>query len=133
MTTDPAPASDRASDAQHRSGRARPGRFAEDRVEEDAALSADVARRRQGPRLQWPLAVVLVGLVVSLMIVAADHFRRGSVLFAACVALAFVLRAVLSEQEAGWLAVRSRRVDLLVLGFLAASLSVFSVIVPPPS
>ena len=107
--------------------------FAEDRVEEDAALAVDVARQRSGPRLQWPLALVLSGLIVSLGIVATDHFRRGSVLFAGFVVVAFVLRAVLSEQEAGWLAVRSRALDLLVLGPLAVALWVFSLIVPPPS
>ena len=73
------------------------------------------------------------GLVVSLLIVAGDHFRRGSVLYAGFVGLAFILRLVLSDQEAGWLAVRSRRVDLLVLGSLAGALTVFSVIVPSPS
>ena len=107
--------------------------FVEDRVEEDAALATEAARRRVGPVLQWPLLVVLAGLVVSLMIVAADHFRRGSVLFALFVGLAFVLRLVLPEEEAGWLAVRSRRVDALVLGSLAAALMIFSAIVPPPS
>jgi hypothetical protein len=107
--------------------------FTRDRVEEDAALSVEVARDASGPPLQWPLVTVLVGLVVSLIVVADDHFRRGSVLFAAFVVLAFFLRLFLPERDAGWLAVRSRRIDLLCLAFLGIGLSVFALIVPPPS
>jgi hypothetical protein len=107
--------------------------FTRDRLEEDAALSVEVARDASGPPFQWPLASVLVGLVVSLLVVADDHFRRGSVLFAAFVVLAFFLRLFLPERDAGWLAVRSRGIDLLCLGFLGIGLSVFALIVPPPS
>ena len=71
--------------------------------------------------------------LISLIIVASDHFRRGSVLFAGFVVGAFLLRMVLPDREAGWLAVRSRGIDLACLGFLGVGLSVFSLIVPPPS
>ncbi len=77
--------------------------------------------------------IVLTGLLVSLIIVATDHFRRGSVLFAAFVVGAFFLRLVLPDRDAGWLAVRSRGIDLMVLAFLGLGLSVFALIVPPPS
>lgn len=107
--------------------------FIHDRVQEDAALSIEVARKASGPAFQWPLVTVLVGLLVSLLVVADDHFRRGSVLFAAFVVLAFFLRMFLSERDAGWLAVRSRGIDLLVLAVLGFGLSVFALIVPPPS
>jgi hypothetical protein len=107
--------------------------FYADRFEEDAALAVEVAREARGPRLQWPSVLVLSGLVVSLGVVAADHFRRGAVLFAAFVLLAFFLRVILQDQDAGWLAVRSRGVDLACLGFLAISLSVMALVVPPPS
>ena len=107
--------------------------FLADRREEDAAVASVSAREAKGPRFQWPSAVVLIGLVASLLIVATDHFRRGSVLFAAFVLIAFFLRLILSDRDAGWLAVRSRVVDLLCLGVLGGSLSVFALIVPPPS
>ena len=107
--------------------------FTADRAEEDVAASAVAAQDAGGPPLQWPLVLVLTGLLVSLLIVATDHFRRGSVLFAAVVVFAFFLRAFLPDRDAGWLAVRSRRVDLLCLGFLGFTLVVFSLIVPPPS
>ena len=107
--------------------------FTRDRIAEDAALSVEVARDSSGPPFQWPLMIVLVGLLVSLIVVAEDHFRRGSVLFAAFVVLAFFLRLFLPERDAGWLAVRGKGIDLLCLGFLGLGLSVFSLIVPPPS
>lgn len=88
---------------------------------------------RTGPRFQWPSVLVLLGLAGSLAVVAADHFRRGSVLFAAFVVLAFFLRLLLRDADAGWLAVRSRGVDLACLSALGVSLGVFALIVPPPS
>jgi hypothetical protein len=106
--------------------------FHADRVQEDQAVAVEVAREVAGPRFQWPSVLVLSGLVVSLGIVAADHFRRGSVLFAAFVMLAFFLRMILEDGQAGWLAVRSRAVDLACLGGLAVSLSVMALVVPPP-
>lgn len=107
--------------------------FLADRIVEDAALALEKARDRTGPTLQWPLTLVLVGLVMSLLIVADDHFRRGSVLFAGFVLLAFLLRLLLSDQDAGWLAMRRRRIDLMCLGVLATGVSVFALIVPAPS
>lgn len=107
--------------------------FSADRREEDAAQAVEHEREVGGPRFQWPIALVLVGLVVSLVVVATDHFRRGSVLFAGFVVLAFFLRLLLSDRDAGWLAVRSRGVDLACLGFLGLTISVFALIVPPPS
>ena len=107
--------------------------FTADRAEEDVAASVVAAQDAGGPPLQWPLVLVLTGLLTALLIVATDHFRRGSVLFAAVVVFAFFLRAFLPERDAGWLAVRSRRIDLLCLGFLGFTLLVFSLIVPSPS
>jgi hypothetical protein len=75
------------------------------------------------------LAVVAVGVVI----VADDHFRRGTFIIAGGVCLAACLRAVLPNGLAGLLRVRSRFVDILTLGFLGASTLIASLIVPPPS
>ena len=83
-------------------------------------------------RRQWPLLSVLSLIIVALVFVAADRFRVGSVLLALAVVYAVALRAVLPDDMAGLLAVRSRKVDLLVLGFLAAGLLVLALWVPPP-
>lgn len=82
---------------------------------------------------QWPLAVVLLGVAASLGVVALDRFRLGSLMLAASLVLAFVLRLLLPSDRAGMLAVRSKRVDLIVLGALGGALVIFSLWVPPPA
>ena len=89
--------------------------------------------RRRRWWTQWPIAVVLVGVAVSLTIVALAHFRIGSLMLGASLVLAFVLRLVLPSDRVGLLAVRSKSVDLVVLGTLAAALVVFALWVPPPA
>ena len=89
--------------------------------------------RRRRWWAQWPLAVVLAGVLAALVVVALDRFRVGSLLLAASLVLAFVLRLVLPADQVGMLAVRSKRVDLVVLGTLAAALVVFALWVPPPA
>lgn len=90
-------------------------------------------RRRRRWWDQWPIAVVLAGVAISLVIVALDRFRLGSLLLAASLVLAFLLRLVLPSEKAGMLAVRSKRVDLIVLGVLAAVLAIVTISVPPPA
>lgn len=90
-------------------------------------------RPRRPPRWQWPIAVVLVGALASVSIVASNHFRRGAVLLAGFVWLAFFLRLLFGDVEAGWLATRSKRTDLVVLLVLAVGVSVLAFAVPPPS
>ncbi len=116
-------------------GPAAPGssEFRSDRRIEDAATARLTLLDSAGPRFQWPIALVLAGMVASLGVVAADHFRRGAVLFSAFALLAFFLRLILSDRNAGWLAVRSRAVDLATMGSMALAVSVFALIVPSPS
>ena len=54
-------------------------------------------------------------------------------MLAASLVLAFALRLFLPADRAGMLAVRSKRVDLIVLGTLASALVVFALWVPPPA
>ena len=89
-------------------------------------MTVDAVRR------QWPIVSVLSVIVVALVFVAADRFRVGSVLLALAVVYAVALRAVLSDDAAGLLVVRTRKVDLTVLGVLALGLLVLALWVPPP-
>ena len=83
-------------------------------------------------RREWPMALVLVGVAVSLAVVAIGHFRRGSVLLAGAVVLAMFLRLLLRDDEAGMLAVRSKTVDVVSLAVLGIGLAVLAFAVPPP-
>ena len=96
---------------------------------------AEVHRLRPRRRWwsQWPIAVVLLGVIAALAVVALDRFRLGSLILAASLVLAFALRLILPADRAGMLAVRSKRVDLVVLSSLATTLVVFALWVPPPA
>jgi hypothetical protein len=84
-------------------------------------------------RREWPLATSLAVIVVGLVVVADDHFRRGTVVLSFGVTLALFLRILLPSDQAGLLAVRSKKVDVLVLAVLAVGTSVMALWVPPPS
>jgi hypothetical protein len=90
-------------------------------------------RKRGFSLAQWPITVVLVGVALSLVVVAFWSFRRGSIMLSAFVTLAFFLRLLLPDADAGWLVVRSKRVDVIVLAALAIGLTVMSFWVPNPS
>ena len=101
---------------------------------------AEAAERRLTPRSwfravfrQWPILLVLAIIGAGLIVVADDHFRRGTVLIAGGVCVAAALRAMLPESTAGLMHVRSRVVDVLTLAFLGAGSLIASLIVPPPS
>ncbi len=82
---------------------------------------------------EWPLILVLAVVGTGLWVVADNHFKRGTVLFALGVCLAAVLRAVLPNGSVGLLRVRSRFVDVLTLAVLGGGTLVAALIVPPPS
>ncbi len=82
---------------------------------------------------EWPTVLVFTSLAISVLVVLLDSFRRGALLFGASMALAFFLRLVLTDREAGMLKVRSRAIDLLILGLFATSITVLAFWVPAPS
>lgn len=82
---------------------------------------------------QWPMTLVLGLVGISLILVATNHFRRGSVLLAASVILATFLRLFLPGSDAGLMVQRSRRVDVITLAVLGIGLGIFSLWVPAPS
>jgi len=106
-------------------------------AKDDASYGSTVVPLRPSPRhtilRQWPIALVLLGLGVACAMIAMDSFRRGCVVLAASVLLAAFLRLLLSDADAGLLAVRSRRLDVAILLVLGLGLAVFSLWVPPPS
>lgn len=79
---------------------------------------------------EWPLFLVMFSIAGSFVLVFIDSFRTGSIAFGLSLGLGFFLRAVLNDHEAGLLKVRSRRVDLLVLGTLSAAMLLTALWVP---
>ncbi len=95
-------------------------------------MSAPPPQSATGPPRyrEWPIALVLSVVAVGLVVVAVGSFRRGCIVLAGGVVLAFFLRAMLPTPAAGMLAVRSRSVDLVVLAVLGVSVSVLAFWVP---
>jgi len=79
---------------------------------------------------EWPTVLVFSALAVSLTVVLVDSFRRGALLFGMSMALAFFLRLVLNDREVGMLKVRSRGIDLIILGLFAVSITALAFSVP---
>jgi uncharacterized membrane protein HdeD (DUF308 family) len=88
---------------------------------------------RQVRLREWPIAVVLAVALAGLAVVAAGHFRRGTVVLSFAVGVALFLRLLLPDPAAGMLKVRGKRIDVPVLGVLAVGIGVLSLWVPPPS
>lgn len=82
---------------------------------------------------QWPLTLVLSGIALGLAVVLLGSFRVGALCMAGALTLSFILRLVLSDREAGMLKVRSRIVDLCVLGGFSIALLVLGFWVPVPN
>jgi hypothetical protein len=66
---------------------------------------------------QWPLLAVIVSVGAGLLLVAADRWRSGLVVMGLALVLAGLLRLLLPVRRIGFLAVRSRPIDVaLTLG-----------------
>ncbi len=92
-----------------------------------AAPQKSFVRRMLG---QWPLGIVLLGVVVGLAIVATGHWRLGSTGVGAAITVGGLLRA-LPVVQPGLLAVRRRPLDVAVLLGVGIGIIVFAWVVPP--
>ncbi|MBC7306187.1 DUF3017 domain-containing protein [Dietzia cinnamea] len=63
-------------------------------------------------RAQWPLALVLAGVVVALGFVVLERWRRGAFLLGLVALAAATLRAVLPDERARLLGVRGKKFDV---------------------
>ena len=77
-------------------------------------------------RAERPLLTVVVLVVVSIALVMNHRWRAGLILFGASLVLAGALRALLTDERAGMLAVRGRLFDTLVMAVLGGTLIVLA-------
>lgn len=80
---------------------------------------------------QWPLALVLLGLLIGLIVLTFYDFRVGSILLGVAILFGAALRTVLPRERAGLLAIRSRPIDLITMYGLGVALTSVAVLVPP--
>ena len=79
---------------------------------------------------QLPLLAVLVVVAVGLGMVAIEHWRRGLLVVGLALVGAGLLRLVLPERRVGFLAVRSRPVDVVLMAGTGIALSALALAVP---
>ncbi|WP_286320717.1 DUF3017 domain-containing protein [Cutibacterium granulosum] len=78
----------------------------------------------------WALTCVLAGVVAAIITTATGHWLGGSMIFAASVMGAGLLRLVLPAHCAGLLVVRRRWVDVTILLGLGAVMMFVALLVP---
>jgi hypothetical protein len=79
---------------------------------------------------QLPLLAVLVAVGLGLLVVTFDYWRRGLVLIGLALIGAAVLRLLLPVRRAGFLAVRSRPLDVVLLAGTGLALTVIALVIP---
>jgi hypothetical protein len=80
-----------------------------------------VAVEPSEPPAQWPFLIVAIVAVGSLLLIAVGSLLQGLAGLVVATALAALLRLVLPTRTAGWLASRSRGLD--VAGFVAIAVA----------
>ncbi|MFI0898809.1 DUF3017 domain-containing protein [Streptomyces sp. NPDC020983] len=81
------------------------------------------------PARQWPILVVLAGIVAGLVTTAADAFRAGAITVGVALLLGGVLRWTLPS--VGMLAVRSRFTDVITYAVLGLAIILLALMAQP--
>jgi hypothetical protein len=79
---------------------------------------------------QLPLLAVLAVVAVGLALVAVEHWRKGLTVMGLALVGAALLRLFLPERRVGFLAVRSRPVDVVLLAAAGLALTTISLAIP---
>jgi len=79
---------------------------------------------------QLPLLAVLVAVGVGLLMVTFEHWRKGLVVVGLALVGGAVLRAFLPVRRVGFLAVRSRPVDVVLLAGAGLALAIIALAIP---
>ena len=79
---------------------------------------------------QLPLLVVLLVVGLGLLLVTFQHWRMGLVVIGLALVGAGVLRLLLPVRRAGFLAVRSRPLDVVLLAGTGLALTVIALAIP---
>jgi DUF3017 family protein len=82
--------------------------------------------QNNGARAQLPFAVVMLIVTVGIVRIVMYHWREGTTEIGLALLLAALLRAMLPDRRAGLLAVRKRKVDVLLYAAFAAMIMFIS-------
>jgi hypothetical protein len=95
---------------------------------------APLYRRRPflaGLLRQLPLLAVLLTVAVGLLVVTVGHWRIGVLVMGLALLGGAALRVFLPLRRVGFLAVRSRTIDVALLGGVGLLVLVLAVVTPP--
>jgi len=79
---------------------------------------------------QLPLLAVLVAVGIGLLMVTFGHWRQGLLMIGLALVGAAVLRMLLPVRRVGFLAVRSRPLDVVLLAGTGITLTVTALTIP---
>ena len=79
---------------------------------------------------QLPLLAVLLTVGVGLLLVTFEHWRRGLVIMGLALLGAALLRLLLPVRRVGFLAVRTRPTDVVLMAGAGVALAVIALMLP---
>jgi DUF3017 family protein len=85
-------------------------------------------RRVGGLAADLPLALVISGVGVGLLVIAMHHFRWGNLAISISVLAGALFRLVLPARKAGLLVVRSRFTDVVTMGIIGGTLMLLAAV-----
>jgi hypothetical protein len=85
-------------------------------------------QERKGVLRELPLALIIGGVALGLVIIGLHHFRWGNLLIAGSLLAGAFFRLVLPTRRAGLLAVRSRFTDVVTMSAMGGSLMLLALI-----
>jgi hypothetical protein len=94
----------------------------------EAVVPIEPSVRRTGTLHELPLALVISGVAVGLVVIALHHFRWGNLVIAGSLLAGALLRLVLPTRRAGLLAVRARFTDVVTMLVMGVGLLVLALI-----
>ena len=79
-------------------------------------------RLRAAVRTQWPIVSVGLIFAAAFLLAAAKFWRRGALLIGIGVGVAAALRLLLSDDQAGLLVVRTKKIDFTTTALVGAAM-----------
>ena len=83
---------------------------------------------RKGVLSELPLALIIGGVALGLVIIGLHHFRWGNLVIAGSLLAGAFFRSVLPTRRAGLLAIRSRFIDVATMSAMGGSLMLLALI-----
>jgi hypothetical protein len=85
----------------------------------------------QFARRNWPLLAVVLVVAAAFVLVLADRWRRGALVLGGAMVLAALLRAALSPDRVGLLAVRGKGFDVAAMAVVGATIIALAASIDP--